>query len=192
MALWVSNVGNAAGAVTQGVEFDGRIALSEHIILGAGLAFLDFEFQDHKFGTCIQDQLPDNPNGINCDYSGKTNQYAADYSGNILLGYEREISDSLIIRANLDAIFSDEYHPSPNLDDRVKQDAFIQYNGRISLSSNDGEWEFALIGKNLTDELIVLYAIDTPVAKKVIAGTTTHHGFTNPPRTFALQGTYRW
>ncbi|CAA0119166.1 Pesticin receptor [Zhongshania aliphaticivorans] len=186
------NVGNAAGAVTQGIEFDGRVALSEHVILGAGLAFLDFEFQDHKFGTCIQDQLPDNPNGINCDYSGKTNQYAADYSGNILLGYEREIGNTLILRANLDAIFSDEYHPSPNLDDRVKQDAFIQFNGRISLSSNDGEWELALLGKNLSDELIILYAVDTPVAKKVIAGTTTHHGFTNPPRTFALQASYRW
>lgn len=186
------NVGNAAGAVTQGVEFDGRVALSEHMILGAGLAFLDFEFQDHKLGTCIQDQTPDHPNGINCDYSGKTNQYAADYSGNVLLGYEREIGDSLILRANLDAIFSDEYHPSPNLDDRVKQDAFIQYNGRISISTDDGQWELALLGKNLTDELIILYAIDTPVAKKVIAGTTTHHGFTNPPRTFALQASYRW
>ncbi|CAA0088729.1 Vitamin B12 transporter BtuB [Zhongshania aliphaticivorans] len=186
------NVGNAAGAVTQGMEFDGRIALSEHLILGAGLAFLDFEFLEHEFGTCIQDQVPDNANGINCDYTGKTNQYAADYSGNILLGYETDIGDSLILRANLDAIFSDEYHPSPNLDDRVKQDAFIQYNGRISLSANDGEWEVALVGKNLTDELILLYAIDTPVAKNVIAGTTTHHGFTNPPRTVALQASYRW
>ena len=186
------NVGNAAGAVTQGVEFDGRVALSEHIILGAGLAFLDFEFQDHKLGTCIQDQIPDNANGINCDYSGNTNQYAADYSGNVLLGYERDLGKSLILRANLDAIFSDEYHPSPNLDDRVKQDAFVQFNGRISVSSNDGVWEVALLGKNLTDELIILYAIDTPVAKKVIAGTTTHHGFTNPPRTFALQASYRW
>jgi len=186
------NVGNAAGAVTQGIEFDGRVALSEHMILGAGLAFLDFEFQDHKLGTCIQDQIPDHANGINCDYSGKTNQYAADYSGNVLLGYERDFGKSLILRANLDAIFSDEYHPSPNLDDRVKQDAFVQFNGRISISSNDGVWEVALLGKNLTDELIILYAIDTPVAKKVIAGTTTHHGFTNPPRTFALQASYRW
>ena len=109
-----------------------------------------------------------------------------------MLGYERDLGKSLILRANLDAIFSDEYHPSPNLDDRVKQDAFVQFNGRISVSSNDGVWEVALLGKNLTDELIILYAIDTPVAKKVIAGTTTHHGFTNPPRTFALQASYRW
>ncbi len=186
------NVGNAASAVTQGIEFDGRIALSENLMLAGGLAFLDFEFQNHEFGTCIQDQAPDNPNGINCDYSGKTNQYAADFSGNLLLAYESALGDSLMLRANLDAIFSDEYHPSPNLDERVKQDAFIQYNGRVSLSAADGTWELALLGKNLTDELIVLYAVDTPVAKKVIAGTTSHHGFTNPPRTLALQASYRW
>ena len=186
------NVGNAASAVTQGIEFDGRIALSENLMLAGGLAFLDFEFQNHEFGTCIQDQIPDNPNGINCDYSGKTNQYAADFSGNLLLAYESALGDSLMLRANLDAIFSDEYHPSPNLDERVKQDAFIQYNGRVSLSAADGTWELALLGKNLTDELIVLYAVDTPVAKKVIAGTTSHHGFTNPPRTLALQASYRW
>lgn len=115
-----------------------------------------------------------------------------DYYGNVLLGYERDLGKLLILRANLDAIFSDEYHPSPNLDDRVKQDAFVQFNGRISVSSNDGVWEVALLGKNRTDELIILYAIDTPIANKVIAGTTTHHGFTNPPRTFALQASYRW
>ena len=98
----------------------------------------------------------------------------------------------MILRANLDAIFTDEYHPSPNLDDRVKQDAFVQYNGRLALASSDGTWEVALLGKNLSDEQVLLYAVDTPVAKKVIAGTTTHHGFTNPPRTLALQASYRW
>ncbi len=186
------NVGNAASAVTRGIEFDGRIALSERLLLAGGLAFLDFEFQDHKFGTCIQDQVPDQPNGINCDYSGKTNQYAADYSGNITLAYERAFDVGYMLRANLDTIFTDDYHPSPNLDERIKQDAYVQFNGRVSLSSLDGLWEVALLAKNLTDELVILYGVDTPVAKKVIAGTTTHHGFVNAPRSVALQMSYRW
>jgi iron complex outermembrane receptor protein len=144
------------------MEFDGRIVLSDYVILGAGLAFLDFEFQDHKIGVCFQDQIPGNPNGIHCDYTGKPNKYAADYSGNLLLGYERQVCNTLILQANLDTIFSDEYHPSPNLDDHVKQDAVIPYSRRISLSSNDCRWDIKLLGKNLTDELVVLYAIDTP------------------------------
>ncbi|GAA4097229.1 TonB-dependent receptor [Zhongshania borealis] len=185
------NVGNAAGAVSQGIELDGRMALTENLILAGGLAFLDFEFQDHQFGTCIQDQVPDNANGINCDYSGKTNQYVADYSGNLMLAYERPLGDSLMLRANIDVIFTDDYHPSPNLDDRIKQDAYQTFNGRLALSSIDGEWEVALLGKNLSDELVILYGVDAPTAK-TITGATTHHGLVNNPRTLALQASYRW
>ncbi|WP_345889688.1 TonB-dependent receptor [Spongiibacter thalassae] len=185
------NVGNAASAISQGIEFDGRMALTENLMLAGGLAFLDFEFQDHPLGTCIQDQAPDNPNGINCDFSGKTNQYVADYSGNVLLAYESPLGDEFMLRANLDAIFTGAYHPSPNLDDRIKQDAYVQYNGRIALSSIDGVWEVALLGKNLSDELVVAYGVDAPTAK-TITGATTHHGLINPPRTLALQASYRW
>jgi iron complex outermembrane receptor protein len=52
-------VGNAAGVITQDMEFDGRVALSEHLTFAAGLAFLDFEFQNHQSGSCIQDQVPE-------------------------------------------------------------------------------------------------------------------------------------
>ncbi len=185
------NVGNAASALSQGLELDGRMALTENLMLVGGLAFLDFEFQDHPFGTCKQDEAPNNPNGINCDYSGKTNQYVADYSGNLLLAYERPISNALMFRANLDAVFTDEYYTSQSIDERVIQDAYIQYNGRVSVSSIDGDWELALLGKNLSDELIIIYSADAPTGK-TITGATAHHAFINAPRTFALQASYRW
>lgn len=185
------NVGNAASAISQGLELDGRIGLSENLMLAAGLALLDFEFVDHTLGTCLQGQEPDNPNGINCDYTGKTNQYVADYSGNILLAYERPLFDSLMLRANIDAVFTDDYHPSPNMDDRIKQDGYVVYNGRLALSDIAGDWEVALLGKNLSDELIIVYGVDTPTAY-TITEAATHHGFVNPPRTFALQVSYRW
>ncbi|MBN50979.1 MAG: TonB-dependent receptor [Spongiibacteraceae bacterium] len=185
------NVGNAASAVSQGIELDGRMGLSEHWIVSAGLALLDFEFIDHKTGTCIQGQVPDHPNGINCDYSGKTNQYVADYSGNILLAYERSLFDSLMFRANIDMVFTDDYHPSPNLDDRIKQKGYQVYNARLSLSDIGGDWDVAILGKNLTDELIIVYGVDAPTAY-TITEAATHHGFVNPPRTFALQVSYRW
>lgn len=185
------NVGNAASAISQGLELDGRVGLTENLMLMAGLAFLDFEFVDHLAGTCIQGQVPNSPNGINCDFSGKTNQYVADYSGNLLLAYERPFLDSLMLRANVDAIFTDEYHPSPNLDDRIKQDGYVVYNARLSLADIAGDWEVALLGKNLTDELIIVYGVDAPTAY-TITEAATHHGFVNPPRTVALQLSYRW
>lgn len=183
------NVGNAATAISQGLELDGRLALTESLMLQGGLAFLDFEFGDHLNGTCIQGQAPDQPNGVNCDFSGRTNQYVAEISGNILLAYETMFESGLLFRANIDTIFTDEYHPSPNLDDRIKQDAYAQFNGRLSLASEEDGWEIALLGKNLTDETIVVYGVDTPVAYTV-TGATSHHGFIGAPRTFALQASY--
>jgi iron complex outermembrane receptor protein len=73
-----------------------------------------------------------------------------------------EVANTLILHANLNVIFSDEYHPSLNLEDRLKQDALIHYKDRISLWSNDGRWDIALLGKTRPDVLMVLYVIDTP------------------------------
>ena len=119
------NVGNAASAISKGVEFDGRVALSEHWLLAGGLSILSFEYEDHLAGTCTQGQTPTSPDGISCDYSGKTGQYVADYSGNILLSYENYVFGDLIFRANLDTLFTDDYNPSPNLDPAVAQDGNV-------------------------------------------------------------------
>ena len=47
------NVSNAASAITQGVEIDGRIALSDKILLSGSIAWLDFEFEDYQDGVCV-------------------------------------------------------------------------------------------------------------------------------------------
>ncbi len=183
-------VGNAEEAVTMGIEMDGRWQVTDYLTLGGALALLDFEFKDFKNGQCRQDQEPNAANGRDCDYSGMSNQYVADWSGTFILGYMRPISSTLGIGASLDVIFTDKYNPSSNLDPRVEQDGFYKVNGRLGLGAIDHSWEVALIGKNLTDEVIVVYAADTPLAKTLF-GTTGHTGFIEAPRSVALQFTYR-
>ncbi|MBN51914.1 MAG: TonB-dependent receptor [Spongiibacteraceae bacterium] len=185
------NVGNAASAISQGLEIDGRLALSEHWLIGGGASLMSFKYEDHLAGTCVQGQTPNAPNGINCDYTGKTGQYVADYSGNLLIGYERALFDSLLLRANLDVIFTDDYNPSPNLDERVAQPAYQQFNARIALSDIYQTWEVAIAGKNLSDEQVYVYTQDLPSAY-TIAETATHFGFQAARRTVSLQLTYNW
>lgn len=185
------NVGNAATAVSYGLEMDGRLALSEHWLLSGGLSLLSFEYDDHLAGTCVQGQTPNAPNGVNCDYSGKTGQYVSDVSGNILLAYENTITDDLLFRGNLDILFKSDYNPSPNLDERVEQDGYVQLNGRVSVSTLDGKWDVALVGENLTDELILNYTQDVPSAY-TITEAATHFGFTAPRRTVTVQLAYRF
>lgn len=188
------NVGNAGAAETMGLELDGRMALTENLMMTAALAFLDFEFTDFKNGQCNHVQVnngqdPDQ-NGL-CDFTGETNQYVADFSGNIGLVYTKSFADSLEFRGGLDVVFTDDYNPTQNLDPTQEQDGYAVVNGRLALSDFEDGWEIALVGKNLTDKEIVNYANDTPLANSIF-GSVNHYGFISRPRSVGIQAIYRW
>jgi len=184
------NVGNAAKATTQGVELDGRWSITDDWSMNGSLGYLDFKFDDFKNGQCNQGQTPTSPNGF-CDYTGKTNQYVADFSGNLALNYEHPLTEDLLVRSTLDSQFTTSYNPSQNLDSRVEQDAYAIWNLRVALASADGQWEVALLGRNLTDEEVVSYANDTPLAISQF-GSPTWYGFIERSRSVALQASYRF
>lgn len=193
------NVGNAAEAETQGIEIDGRWMLSDTLTLTGALAFLDFEFKDFKNGQCTQGVLPDYPISFPgstaydgyCDYTGETNQYVADWSGNLGLDYANVIGNSLLFRANLDVIFTDDYNPSQTLDPVSEQDGYSKINARIALADINDVWEVALVGKNLTDEDIVTYSNATPLAFSTFQAASRYN-FYERERSVALQGVYRF
>lgn len=68
----------------------------------------------------------------------------------------------------------------------VCQDAYTKVDLRISLGRADGTWDIALLGKNLTDELVSGNSNDQPL----VPGA----GFaqTDRLRSYALQATYRF
>jgi hypothetical protein len=133
--------------------------------------------------------VADSPDG-KCSYTGKTNQYVADYSGALGINYEKELGQ-LLFRSTLDILFTDSYLPSQNLDSRTEQDAYAKLNLRLALGDPDGMWEVALLGRNLTDETIVTYANDTPLAFSQF-GSPSYYGFIDRPRTIAVQAMMRF
>jgi outer membrane receptor protein involved in Fe transport len=184
------NVGNAASATTQGVEVDGRWAITDDWSMNGSIGYLNFEFDDFRNGQCNQGQAATEPGGF-CDYTGKTNQYVADWSGNLAVNYEHPLTENLLFRSTLDSQFTTEYNPSQNLDPRVEQDAYAIWNLRVALADADDKWEVALLGRNLTDEEVVSYANDTPLAFSQF-GTPTWYGFVERSRSVALQASYRF
>ncbi len=185
------NVGNAAKATTQGIEIDGRWALTEEWSLGGSLGLLDFEFDDFPNGQCNQGQAPDDPATGKCNYDGKSNQYVADWSGVVSLNYEHPLFGNYLFRSTLDVQFTDDYNPSQNLDPRIVQDAYAVWNLRLAVADADGRWEVALLGRNLTDEEIITYANDTPLAFSQF-GAPTFYGFLDRPRSVAVQAKVRF
>ena len=185
------NVGNAAEAETMGLEIDGRWRLTESLTLSGAFALLDFEFKDYQNGQCNQGEAATSPDGINCDYTGKTNQYVADWSGNLGLDHFVMLGSQLGLHSSLDLIFTDDYNPSQTLDPVLDQSGYTKVNARIALSGMNSGWEIALVGKNLTDEDVLTYGNSTPLAYSTY-GAKSRYTFYERGRSVALQGTYRF
>jgi len=184
------NVGNAAKAVAKGVELDGRWLLTDHLMLSGSLAFTHFEYKKY-FGECYYGQVPDAPDGINCDYRGKTNLLTPDYSGVLSATYKRPLGDSLEWGLTADLLFSDKYMTSSNLDPLQVQESYTKLNARLSIGAMSGRWELALVGKNLTDEPIINLSADVPLA----GGSFGTPGFSagyEQPRSVAIQAIFRY
>jgi len=184
------NVGNAAKAISQGLELDGRWQVTDYLRLSGSLALADFEFKKY-YGQCYFGQTPDAPDGINCDYAGMTNQFMADYSATLTAQYRRPLRGGLWLDLTLDTILSDDYMLASTLDPRAVQDAYSKFNGRIAIASADNQWEFALIGRNLTDEHIKWFGSDTPLSGSTF-GAPAYMAFVEQGRSVAAQLSFRF
>jgi len=184
------DVANAAEAITQGVELDGRWRVSEGLTLTGALAYTDFEFQNYDDGACYAGQTPDRVEGgvPFCDWEGNTNQFTPQWSASVSADYVVAIGDNLEFRSVLDLSYSDDYYAAPDLDPNAVQDAYTKVNLRLSIGSSDGAWDLALVGKNLTDEEIVTFANDVPLS----GATPSYFAFVERPRHVAIQGRYRF
>jgi outer membrane receptor protein involved in Fe transport len=181
---------NAGAAVILGVELDGRWKLVDSLMLRGSVAWTDFEYKEF-FGQCYVGQVADAPDGRNCDYAGKTNMFIPDLAGTVALDWFANLGSSLQLATTLEAVYSDDYFPQATLDPATVQEAFTKLNARIALMPIDGNWEIALLGRNLTDKTVTGYAADIPLAARTF-GAPSYGSFVAPPRSVALQATMRF
>lgn len=97
------------------------------------------------------------------------------------------IGDAIEARATLNVNYSDEYFNAADLDPVYAiQDEYTTFDLRLGVSDIDSTWDIALIGKNLSDELISGESNDQPLVPG--NGLT----MTSRLRSYAIQGTYRF
>ncbi|AGN11328.1 TonB-dependent receptor [Simiduia agarivorans] len=192
------NVGNAAAAISQGIELDGRLRASESLTFTAAIGYLDFEFTDYDNGECYFRQAEFEPDTVTnaaldmCSFDGKRQAYTPELTGSLITNYQHQFQGGLVLNADLDLIYSSEYLASPSLDPRLTQDAFVKVNARLALAATDGFWEIALVGKNLTDEAVLTYGAEVPTSATLVGAATgqqglAYYGFYDRPRSIALQ-----
>jgi len=190
------NVGNAASAEIQGLELDMRWAATDFLTVSGGLAVTDFEFTDFQNGQCYFGATPDvdlDGDGTPelCDYTGNSNQMVSDFQANVSFDIRVPVGRNLEVAALFDVFYTDDYDASATFDPGLVQDSYTMLNARVSVGSQSGRWEIAALAKNLTDEKVLSFGGDTPLAGSTF-GTKSNYAFYGRGSTISLQGTVRF
>jgi outer membrane receptor protein involved in Fe transport len=197
----VFRVGNAGEAISQGLELDTRIRLSERFTVGGAVAYLDASYEDFTGATCTVPQATDPVNNPDClledgtnivsgetggqNLNGETLVFAPDWSANLYAQYVMPLGSDMELVTGIDLNYSDEFYSALDLDPNTKHDAVTRINARIALASTDNTWGVALLGKNLTDETSYYWKNDVAVTD-----SNSYFGLPERPRSIALQARY--
>lgn len=181
---------NAAEAVTQGLELDGRWQVTDQWLVSGAIALLDATYDSFSAAVCTAGQQVDwasstgqSPASCTQDLSGKDLQFSPDWSGNLNVDYTASLSSDLDLNLQLGASFTDSFYSALDLEPASKQSSFTKLNARIELIADKG-WSVALVGKNLTDEKTTTWVNDVPFFRGAMFATI------DPPRTFGVQAKY--
>ena len=190
------NVGNAASAEITGAEVDWRWAATDYLTITGGFAITDFEFTDFENGQCYFGQTPNvdlDGDGTPelCSYTGNSNQLVSDLQGNLAFDFRFPVGRSMEAHAVFDVFYTDDYDASATFDPALVQDAYTMLNARVALGSDTGSWQLALLAKNLTDEKVLSFGGDTPLAGSTF-GAKSNYAFFLPGQTLTLQALFRF
>ena len=191
------NVANASKAGISGIEVDTRWLLTDTFSLSASIGYLDFKFDDFQFAQCYFGQSISDPGSVTgpgtCDATGKRKEYTPEWTAAITGDYVQPFGSSMEFFLAVDLIYSDDYIWSPTLDPIATQDSFTKINARVGVGKDDGTWSVALLGKNLTDEVISNFGGNATLAGALTGGTGNgYYTFVDRPQSIALQAQYNF
>jgi len=191
------NVGNAAKAISQGLEIDGRWRATEKLTVSGAVAWIDFEYDDFSHQACTNDQLapfaaPPSTSGSSAcaaagtnDMSGKTSANTPENSATLSLNYVEQFGD-YELSSTVDALYADDQYRQADLDPISLQEDHVKFNTSVTFGPQNGQWDVSLIGKNLTDEDTFSTSQDAPL------NPGAYVYIPDAPRTFVVRGRLRF
>lgn len=172
-------VSNAGTLTTRGVELETNYSpLGSGFEAHANIAYNDARYHDY-IATCFGGQKPSEgcslrpaANGVptSQDFEDRRPPRAPEWSGRIGASYGVEVGSGLKVTFGSDMSFSSSYYFIDSLRPEGVQKAFQKLDASIRLANEDNGWELSLIGRNLTNELVVVGGAD--VAQQSGAGGT--------------------
>jgi len=156
---------NADKGTGMGFEVDGEFLLTDRLLVTAGLSYVDTEIEDDVLtiagcGSQMCTELdPVAPNG-NLVIDGNPFPQAPEYIATVTARYGIPVGDSSEFFIFTDWALQGETHFFIYDATEFKSEDTYEGGLRIGYSMNDGQYEIAAFGRNITDEENVKGAID--------------------------------
>jgi len=174
-------VQNAADATTMGMELDSTLLAAPGLIVKLSVGYTDATYDSFPGGPCPVGE------GSSCDLSGKPLDRAPKWNGNLGFNYKLPLNRSWAdVVLGADANYQGDQYVAADLDENAFQEGVTKYSARLAIQDPDLTWQLQLVGKNLTDELIMTTSADVPVQPG------SHMGIFAEPRTWALDFRIRY
>lgn len=196
---------NAGGSETYGAEVQVDWATPvEGLFLSGSFGWLESKFTEffqfcHGGQTPAQGCGPLQPGQTETDLrqnlAGNTRPGAPRWSGHLVANYERGIGNGLVLGVTGNVQYKSKTHLSADIPS-ITYPAYATLDANVRIRTQDGRWQLAFIGKNLTDKLAIRGAGDVPSTG---GNTGTAEGFlgdlsggTIRPRQYELELTWRF
>lgn len=172
-------VGNAANAITRGLEFDGMWLPFENAAVTFSGGYTDAKYGQYRDGPCWADgdgeagpnprerQEGGNPldptdNG-RCfqDLSGQPLPRAPEWNGSLGFDYSFAVPNvSWRVISGVNLLYQSETFLNLDNDPIDLQEATTQVNAKFGFAGRDEDWSLTIHGRNLTNEVIYMEAAD--------------------------------
>lgn len=192
-------VRNAAKSRSEGFEFEGEWLVLQALRLAADVTYLDSRYLRYPNATATTLQqycaasyvLPycsvfQQPVPATADLSGQPTAEAPRWSGNIRAEYRISLPHDLALTTEISSYLTQSYsatgaNPSDPL---YRVPRYARLDARVSFGGASGRWGVDVIGKNLTDRIIV----------SNIGGSSSslYSGSRESPSSIAIQVRFRW
>lgn len=188
-------VDNASSVTSDGLEFDGVVLVTENIEIGGNLALLDSTYDSFPGVACpfLEDARNPLATSATCDnlgilapannVDGKQTELSPEITGSAYVQWNGAVSNALELTVKATAYYNDGYTLASDYDPIDSVDSFWKYDLYAELASLAGNWKVSVLGKNLTDEIVLGQGGDSGLG-------VGHQGMTLPGRQVLLNATW--
>ena len=176
-------VSNAEGAISQGIEFETNIAVTDALTLNASVQYLDATY-DNGTGNLSGASV--------ADLDNEDLALASDWTGTVGFNYDRPVGDNIAVFMDANLFFRSDARLSSEIQRYdTDQDGYELLTLRTGVRTLDDQWELSAWCRNCTDESYAVSKFQIPFDGYLL-GHSTVWSHVGTPRIMGVTGTWRF